>query len=116
MAPTEVFASEAPTLLAIWKSYSINPAIFAERMDNAIRNMNAATQSILSAAREGSRAREAAAEGWDRVIRGVDTIVDSTGRRYDVSNEFAQELVRELNASGNGDWKVLGADQLAPKQ
>jgi hypothetical protein len=117
LAPSEAFPSEAPTLLAVWNSYNINPNVFKERMDNAIKNMNAGTQSVLSAARESSRVREAADEKWDRVIRGTDTIVDaSTGRRYVVDNQVAQELVDRLNGAGDGNWKVVDAAQVAPRK
>ena len=116
-APSELFANEASTLLAIWKSYSINPQVFAERMDDAVKNMKKATESILSAGRESARVREAAAEGWDRVIRGVDTIENTrTGRRYDVDNQSAQRLVDGLNGTGSGRWKVVAMDELVPKQ
>jgi hypothetical protein len=116
-APTELFSSAAPTLLAIWKSYSTNPAVFAERIDNAIKSMNQATASVLAAGRESSRVREAAAEGWDQVIRGVETVKNTTtGRTYQVDNRAAQGLVDGLNGTGNGNWKVLTMDELVPKR
>jgi len=116
-APAAVFTSQVPTLLAIWNSYSTNPGVFAERMDNAIKSMNQATASVLSAARESSRVREAASERWDQVIRGVDTIQNTrTGRTYQVDNAAARDLVNGLNASGNGNWKVLTLDELVPKR
>jgi hypothetical protein len=116
-APTDVFVREFQTLLAVWKSYSINPGVFAERMDNAIRSMNQGAQAILSAGREASRVREAVAERWDQVIRGVETIQNSTtGRRYQVSNEDARGLVDGLNQTGNGNWKVVPLDELVPRR
>jgi len=116
-APSELFASEASTLLAIWKSYSINPQVFAQRMDDAVKNMNKATESILSAGRESARVREAAAENWDQVIRGVDTVENTrTGRRYEVDNQSAQRLVDGLNGTGSGQWKVVGIDELVPRR
>jgi len=116
-APKEVFAGEAQTLLAIWKSYSTNPAVFAERLDNAVKSMNAATQSVLEAGREASRVRSAVNERWDQVIRGVDTVENSTtGRRYQVDNVHARDLVDGLNQTGNGNWRVVPLDDLAPRR
>jgi hypothetical protein len=116
-APSGLFASQAPTLIAIWKSYSINPQVFAERMDDAIKNMKKATESMLSAGRESARVREAAGEGWDQVVRGVQTIEDTrTGRRVEIDNLAAQRVVDGLNGSGGGPWKVLGIDELVPKR
>jgi predicted nucleotide-binding protein (sugar kinase/HSP70/actin superfamily) len=91
--------------------------VFAERMDNAIKSMNQATASVLSAARESSRVRSAVNERWDQVIRGVESVQNTgTGRTYQVDNRAARDLVDGLNASGNGNWKVLTIDELAPKR
>jgi hypothetical protein len=116
-APTEIFAAQASTMIAIWNSYSINPAVFKERMDTAIRNMNQATASILAAGRESERVRECAAERWDQVIRGVDTIENaSSGRRYQVDDSYARNLVNGLNETGTGNWKVVPMDELVPRR
>jgi hypothetical protein len=40
-APSERFEQELPTLWEIWKSWSVNPAVFRERMDAALRSVRA---------------------------------------------------------------------------
>jgi hypothetical protein len=116
-APADRFNLELPTMLAIWKSYSINPAVFQERLDNAARNMKQIGQMISDVNAERQHASEAAAEGWDQYIRGVQTVERTdTGRRWQADNQYAEGLVNSLNQSGTGHWRVVPTDELAPRR
>jgi hypothetical protein len=115
-APSDVFRSELPMMLKVWLSYSINPAVFRERMDTAIRNMNESYKMMREAAAESTRASLSAAEGWDQVIRGVETVEHTgSGRRWEANNSAAQDLVNHLNTTGTGNWRIVPPSELIPK-
>lgn len=112
-APTENFAAELPLLRAIWRSFSVTPAEFQRRMDDAIQNMNETWSMLRSTMSNSTRASLSAAEGWDQVIRGVQTIENpNSGYRMEVPNTQAQRWVDRLNQSGTGHWRVVPASEL----
>src|SRR6266849_7028142 len=93
-APEEVFRDEFPMMLKVWGSYTINPVVFTERLQHAAQTMKETAQMMRDTMAESSRAMHSAHEGWDQVIRGVQTIENThTGRRWTVDNEWSQHLV-----------------------
>ncbi|HEV8600740.1 MAG TPA: hypothetical protein VGQ69_15370 [Gemmatimonadales bacterium] len=111
-APAEQFARELPLLRAIWNSFSVTPGELQRRMDDAIKNMNETWSMLRSAQANATRASLSAAEGWDQVIRGVQTIENRSGFRAEVPNDRAQKWVERLNETGTGHWRVVPASEL----
>jgi hypothetical protein len=115
-APASVFSQEFATMIQVWKSYSINPAVFRERIDNAIKSMNESYKIFREGMAESTRASLSEAEGWDQVIRGVETVEHAdTGKRWEVNNSAAQGLVNQLNGTGYGNWRIVPPSELIPR-
>jgi hypothetical protein len=112
-APADVFQDEFSTMLRVWKSYSVNPAVFQERLDNAVKAMNESWQLLRAGMTEATRASLSAAEGWDQYVRGVETIEHTdTGHRWEASTSSVQNLVDSLNTTGSGQWRIVPSSEL----
>jgi hypothetical protein len=111
-APADVFKEEFGTMLQIWKSYSVNPQVFQDRLDHAAKTMQETWNILRAGQANATRASLSAAEGWDQYIRGVQTIEGSDGRRHQVDNSSAQHLVDALNGTGNGNWRIVPPSEL----
>jgi hypothetical protein len=115
-APEEVFRDEFPMMLKVWGSYTINPAVFAERLQHAAQTMKETAQMMRDTMAETSRAMHSAHEGWDQVIRGVQTVENTnTGRRWTVDNEWSQQLVDHLSADTGHPWRIVPPSELVLK-
>lgn len=116
-APTEIFREELPTMLKVWGSYSVNPAIFAERLEHAAQTMRATAEMMRSTIAEKSRAFYSCNEGWDQVIRGVQTIEDTrTGERWkNVDNTRSQWLADRLSTETGHQWVIVPPSRLIPR-
>ncbi len=114
-APAEIFREELPTMLKVWGSYSVNPAIFAERLQHAAQTMKATAEMMRATMAETSRAFHSCHEGWDQVIRGVQTIEDTrTGGRMTVENTASQRLADQLSADTGHPWVIVPPSRLIP--
>jgi hypothetical protein len=112
-APDGVFQNEFGTMLRIWKSYTVNPAVFQERLDNAVKNMNESWRLLREGMAEATRASLSNAEGWDQYIRGVQTIEHTgSGRQWEADNQSAQGLVDSLNGTGTRTWRIVPPSEL----
>lgn len=116
-APTDVFREELPTMLRIWGSYSVNPAIFTERLQHAAQTMKSTAEMMRATAAETSRAMQSCHEGWDQVIRGVQTIEDPrTGERMpDIDNTMSQRLADQLSTDTGHQWVIVPPSRLIPR-
>jgi hypothetical protein len=116
-APEEVFRKELSSMLKIWGSYSVNPAIFAERLQHAAVTMKATAEIMRATMAESSRAFRSCHEGWDQVIRGVQTIEDTRtgGRIKDVDNTISQKLADQLSADAGQPWVIVPPSRLIPR-
>ena len=113
-APADVFREELPTMLKIWGSYSVNPAIFTERLQHAAQTMKSTAEMMRATAAETSRGMQSCHEGWDQVIRGVRTIENQgTGERItDVENTMSQRLADQLSAETARQWVIVPPSRL----
>ena len=100
-APAEQFAQELPTLWAIWKSWSVNPAVFRERMDAAVQSMRETSRIISESYANTQRTYDNVNAAWSQVIRGVTTVENVvTKSRVDVDTNVVDRVVRDLNEQG----------------
>jgi hypothetical protein len=111
-APVERFEQDLPTMWAIWKSWSVNPAVFRERMDAAIRSMRETTRILQEANDYQRRTNDNVNMAWSQYIRGVTTIENVTTRtRSDVDTNVVNRVVEELNAQGY-NYRVVPLPEL----
>jgi hypothetical protein len=114
-APAEIFPEELPTMLRVWVSYSVNPAIFAERLQHAAQTMKATAEMMRATMTRTSLAFQSAHEGWDQVIRGVQTIEDTrTGERLTFDNTASQRLADRLSTDTGHPWVIVPPSRLIP--
>jgi hypothetical protein len=111
-APVERFAQDLPTMWEIWKSWSVNPAVFRERMDDAIRSMRETTRILLETNENTRRTYDNVNHAWSQVIRGVTTVENVVTRiRTDVDTNVVDRLVEDLNAQGH-NYRVVPLPEL----
>ncbi|HJY87905.1 MAG TPA: hypothetical protein VKE24_13810 [Candidatus Acidoferrales bacterium] len=80
-------------MLKVWGSYSVNPVIFAERLQHAAETMKTTAEMMRATMADTSRSFRSCHEGWDQVIRGLQTIEDTrTHERIKVENTASQRL------------------------
>ncbi len=86
---------------AMWKSWSVNPAVYRERMDAALKSMRE-TWAIMQESHEHTqRVYDNVNEAWSETIRGVTTVEDrDTGRRSQVDTNHVDKVVELLNEKG----------------
>jgi hypothetical protein len=115
-APEGIFRQEFPMMLKVWGSYSVNPAIFAERLQHAAQAMKATNEMMRATMANTSRIENSCNEGWDQVIRGVQTIENTrTGERATFPNTLAQRLADSLSADTGQPWRIVPASELIPR-
>lgn len=113
-APRERFARDFPTMWAMWKSWSVNPAVFRERMDAALQSMRETHRLLRETHENTQRIYDRVNHAWSQTIRGVTTIENTgTGWRGDVDTNYVDRLVRGLNEQG-GDWRIVPMRDLLP--
>jgi hypothetical protein len=111
-APTNRFAEMLPTLWAIWKSWSVNPAVFKARMDAALQSMHETVAIMQGIDREKQRATEIGNLGWDQVIREITTIQTlPDGGIGDIDNRTLDRL-REWGLQEDRDYRVVPPSEL----
>ena len=113
-APRERFAQDFPTLWAMWKSWSVNPAVFRERMDAALQSMRETHRLLQESYANTQQTYDRVNHAWSQTIRGVTTIEHiGTGWRGDVDTNYVDRLVRGLNEQG-ADWRIVPLRDLVP--
>jgi hypothetical protein len=111
-APSERFERDLPTLWEIWKSWSVNPAVFRERMDAALRSMRETTRILMETNENTRRTYDNVNHAWSQVIRGVTTVENVVTRvRTDVDTNVVNRVVEDLNAQGY-NYRVVPLPEL----
>jgi len=93
-ATTATFAQIFPTALRSWGSWSINPAVFAERLQAAATSMRETGEILTRGSGSASRAFDGVNAGWGEYIRGVATLESGDRTRSEVDQRFADHMVR----------------------
>ena len=113
-APGELYAKELPTLVAMWKSWGINQAVFRERMDAALRSMRETFRIMQEVHDTRQKAYDRANLAQDETIRGVTMIEDVTDHaRGEVDTSNAQWIVDEANRRGY-NFRIVPLAELIP--
>jgi hypothetical protein len=109
-APSESFGRILPTALATWASWSIYPAEIARRMQETARTMRETGELLTGSARSSQRAFDSINLGWSQYMRGVATLEDDGHVRSDVSQSFADDVVR----TDPQHYRIVPASELIP--
>jgi hypothetical protein len=109
---TNRFPELFPTLWAMWKSWSINSAVFKERMDAALQSMHETFAIMQGIERNREHAAEVGNLGWSQVFRGVTTIqnLPGGGEPYEINNNGLY-LLQSLGLEGTG-YRVVSPAEL----
>ncbi|MCC7051891.1 MAG: hypothetical protein IT355_01405 [Gemmatimonadaceae bacterium] len=110
-APSRDFARHFPTAMRSWASWSINPAVFAQRLRAAAASMRETGELLKGGgSSSSSRAFDGVNEGWGQYIRGVATLEDGDRNRSEVDQRFAERVVQ---ADPNG-FRIVPTNELVP--
>lgn len=97
-APVEVFGASFPTMIGIWSSQEINPQVYWNRMQSAMRNLVEAGDILYETVLDTSRRREARMYDWAETYRGSAIVRDPrTGEERPFDLAFVHETVDGLN-------------------
>lgn len=110
-APAEVFPRVLPTALQTWASWSVNPAVFTERLMAAAQSMRGTSEIISGVNADRSRAYASINEGWSEYFRDLATAEDNNGNRSQVNQGFASQLVQNDPVN----WRIVPASELIPR-
>jgi hypothetical protein len=113
-APSNRFTRDFPTMWEMWKSWSVNPAVFKERMDNALRSMRETFRILQETHENTQRTYDRTNLAWSQTIRGVTTIENTvSGWRGDVETRYVDDIVRKLNENGF-EYRIVPLPELIP--
>jgi len=110
----ERFNQDFPTMWEMWRSWTVNPAVFRERMDSALRSMRETFRILQETNANTQRTYDRTNLAWSQTIRGVTTIENTvSGWRGDVETRHVDEVVRQLNENGY-QYRVVPLPELVP--
>ena len=108
-APVETFGASFPIMIGIWSSKEIDPQVYWDRMQSAMRNLAEAGDILYQTVVDDSRRREARMYDWSEVYRGSAIVRDTrTGEEMPASLAFVHETVDGLNqAAGSAVYEYV---------
>ncbi len=109
-APPQSFARVLPTAMRSWASWSINPAVLAQRMQQTAQTMRETGELLTSSGSASQRAFDGVNAGWGQYIRGVATLEDPERNRSEVDQSFADNVVR----SDPQRFRIVPTSELIP--
>ena len=107
-APPQSFAQVSSVALRSWSSWSISPAVLAQRMQQAARAMRETGELLTGGSCQ--RAFDGVNAGWGQYIRGVATLDGPSRSRSDVDQSFAGNVVR----NDPQHFRIAPTSELAP--
>ena len=110
-APTASFARVLPAGLKSWASWSINPAVFARRLQETARTMKETGDLMSGANANRQRAFDGVNAGWSQYVRGVATLEDTERNRSEVDQVFADNVVRD----DPNNFRIVPPSELLPR-
>lgn len=94
-APDGIFQRDFVTMLNVWRSWSLNPQVLRDRMQDAATKMRQTSEILQSAARGQSAAFDRANKGFDYYIQGVEVLEHTpTGARANFDRDYADAVVK----------------------
>lgn len=109
-APTQRFAQVFPTALRSWGSWSINPAVLAQRMQQAAQTMRETGEILTGSGSSSSRAFDGVNAGWGQYLRGVATLEDGDRTKSEVDQRFAERVVQ----NDPNNFRIVPTSELVP--
>jgi hypothetical protein len=107
---TASFAQVLPVGLKIWGSWSINPAVFAERLNKAAQSMRETGDLLSSTNTNRQHAYDGINAGWSEYFRDVATL-ESGGSREQVNAAFASRVVQ----TDPNNFRIVPPSELLPR-
>jgi hypothetical protein len=108
---TASFAQVLPVGLKIWGSWSVNPAVFAERLRKAAESMRETSDLLSSANSNRQRAYDGINAGWSEYFRDVATLETNGGDRSQVNASFASNVVQ----NDPNNFRMVPPNELLPR-
>jgi hypothetical protein len=108
---TSSFAQVLPVGLKIWGSWSVNPAVFAERLNKAAQSMRETGEILSSANANRQHAYDGINAGWGEYFRDVATLEASGGSRSQVDASFASHVVQ----NDPNNFRIVPPNELLPR-
>jgi hypothetical protein len=86
MAPDTIFAHDLPVMLEMWQTWKTSDAVYQQRMNEAIANMNEAHRLFEEAMEYRERVSEKCSASFDEVVRGYGMVQHTpTGTRSEIT-------------------------------
>ncbi len=105
------FPQVLPVGLKIWGSWSVNPAVFAERLNTAAQSMRETSAMLSSANANRQHAYDGINAGWSEYFREVTTLETGGGDRSQVDASFASNVVQ----NDPNNFRIVPANELLPR-
>jgi len=114
LADEDKFADLFPTMWAMWKSWSINPAVFRARMDEELANMREINNMWKGVSADAQRSAANRSYSAGQLLQGVTSIERlETQARWDVNANSMQPMLRALNQNGQ-HWQEVPLQRINP--
>jgi hypothetical protein len=105
------FPQVLPVGLKIWGSWSVNPAVFAERLNKAAQSMRETSAILSSTNANRQHAIEGINAGWSQYFRDVATLEANGGGRSEVDASFASRVVQ----NDPNNFRIVPPNELLPR-
>ena len=107
--PADSFDRRLPTLLAIWKSWKTDDAVFQKRLQAALESMKATARIIQDANAYRQHVVDRAMDDWSEYIRGTSQVRDAQyDKLYEVPYYNLDNMLDRLNEhEGYERWKII---------
>lgn len=116
LADEDRFPDLLPTMLAMWRSWSINPAVFRARMDEALANMREINNMWKGVSADAQRSAANRSYSAGQLLQGVTSIEQvETQARWDVNANSVQPMLRALNWNGQ-NWQEVPLQRINPSE
>lgn len=102
MAPQAIFATELPTLVRVWKSYSSVGSGFADKVERALQSINLTRDMLGATIAARQTAEYNAAPLWGEAIAGL-----AKTRDGEIDGELAISLAKRLSVETDRPWRVV---------
>jgi hypothetical protein len=116
LADEAKFPDLFPTMWAMWKSWSINPAVFRAGMDEELANMREINNIWKGVSADAQRSAANRSYSAGQLLQGVTSIERvETQARWDVNANRMQPMLRALNQNGQ-NWQEVPLQRINPSE
>ena len=113
-APVGQLETNLPVLMEIWASWETNPQIFRQRINQALRDMNIATETMQETIAARNKSIYNMSLKWDEYIRGVGHLLNTdTGKLFELDLYKLESYRDNLNdAAGYQLFRVFQPSEM----